>query len=126
MAKGTGLAVGLAIGLALGVALGNIGVGIALGLAFGIIFDAQQTGKRQKREDGADNAVNAEREVEKDVALEKLLMEVRQKGTITNDEVQAMLHVSDATAERYLQELENRGHIRQIGTVGKTVSYEKI
>ena len=45
---------------------------------------------------------------------------------ITNDDVQTLLDVSDATAERYLQELESRGLIKQFGEVGKEVYYLKV
>jgi hypothetical protein len=33
--------------------------------------------------------------------------------------------VSDATATRYLEELELWGHIRQVGRTGKHVTYKK-
>ena len=45
---------------------------------------------------------------------------------ITNDEVEKLLHVSDATATRYLAELEKRGKIRQVGTTGRGVKYVKL
>lgn len=45
---------------------------------------------------------------------------------ITNDEVEKLLHVSDATATRYLAELEKRGKIRQVGTTGRSVKYVKL
>ncbi len=44
---------------------------------------------------------------------------------ITNDEVEKLLHISDATATRYLAELEKRGKIRQVGTTGRGVKYVK-
>lgn len=44
---------------------------------------------------------------------------------ITNDEVEKLLHVSDATATRYLAELEKRGKIQQVGTTGRGVKYVK-
>ena len=45
---------------------------------------------------------------------------------LTNDEVEKLLHVSDATATRYLAELEKRGKIRQVGTTGRGVKYVKL
>jgi uncharacterized membrane protein len=48
------------------------------------------------------------------------------KNKITNDEVEKLLHVSDATATRYLSELEKKGIIKQTGKTGKGVSYIKI
>ncbi len=54
------------------------------------------------------------------------VMELFAKQTeITNDEVEKLLHVSDATATRYLAELEKRGKIRQVGTTGRGVKYVK-
>jgi hypothetical protein len=48
------------------------------------------------------------------------------RTNITNNQVADFLHVSDATATRYLQVLENENKIRQVGKTGKGVRYEKI
>ena len=48
------------------------------------------------------------------------------KNKITNDEVEKLLHVSDATATRYLSALEKEGKIKQVGKTGKAVVYSKI
>ena len=45
---------------------------------------------------------------------------------VTNDEVEKFLHVSDATAERYLNILEKENKIKQVGKTGKAVIYQKI
>ena len=45
---------------------------------------------------------------------------------VTNDEVEKFLHVSDATATRYLSQLEKEGKIKQNGKTGKWVSYSRI
>jgi predicted HTH transcriptional regulator len=45
---------------------------------------------------------------------------------ITNDEVEKYLHVSDATATRYLSILEKEGKIKQNGKTGKGVLYTKL
>jgi Fic family protein len=47
------------------------------------------------------------------------------KPSITNDEVEKLLHVSDATATRYLSHLEQQGRIMQTGKTGHAVSYTK-
>jgi Fic family protein len=44
---------------------------------------------------------------------------------ITNDDVQRLVNVSDATATRYLEELEQEKLITQVGREGKYVYYEK-
>lgn len=45
---------------------------------------------------------------------------------LTNNDVEAMLGVSDATATRYFEELEKEGKVRQVGKTGRHVSYEKV
>jgi len=62
----------------------------------------------------------------KHIKLEKILSEVAKKGKITNDEVEKLLHVSDATATRYLSALVKEGKIKQIGKTGKAVEYTRI
>ncbi|KKQ03399.1 MAG: hypothetical protein US12_C0016G0009 [Parcubacteria group bacterium GW2011_GWA2_36_24] len=49
-----------------------------------------------------------------------------QHSKITNDEIEKFLHVSDATATRYLSQLEKEGKIKQVGKTGKGVSYSRI
>lgn len=58
--------------------------------------------------------------------LEKILELLDAKKKITNDEVEKLLHVSDATATRYLSELEKQGAIKQVGRTGKAVVYTRI
>lgn len=47
-------------------------------------------------------------------------------GKITNDQVEKMLGVSNATTQRYLEQLEKEGLIKQVGKEGQSVYYEKI
>ena len=77
-----------------------------------------------KAADGHSNVLNDARTEARKDAVEKVFAEIKRKGTIRNDDVQALLGVSDATAERYLQELESEGRIVQVGEAGKTVSYK--
>lgn len=58
--------------------------------------------------------------------LERILSAITAKGKITNDEVEKLLHVSDATATRYLSALEKEGKIKQVGKTGKAVEYTRI
>ena len=55
--------------------------------------------------------------------LEKIMGMFLKQASITNDEVEKLLHVSDATATRYLSQLEKEGKIKQEGRTGKSVSY---
>ena len=59
------------------------------------------------------------------------LFETQKNGStgspqVTNDEVEKLLHVSDSTATRYLQALEKENKIKQTGSTGTGVFYEKI
>lgn len=54
----------------------------------------------------------------------KLKEYLKEKTEITNNEVQNYLGVSDASAERYLDELESQGKLKQIGKVGYQVKYK--
>ncbi len=68
---------------------------------------------------------NAEREKEREVNKQKILNLLEEKIKIANDDIQKLLSVSDATATRYLDELEKDGQIKQVGQVGHYVYYEK-
>ncbi len=58
--------------------------------------------------------------------LEKIMGMFLRKSKINNDEVEKLLHVSDATATRYLSQLEKEGKIKQNGKTGKGISYSRI
>src|SRR3989344_7912069 len=58
--------------------------------------------------------------------LDRVMSLFLKQSKITNDEVEKLLHVSDATATRYLSQLEKEGKIQQSGKTGKAVSYLKI
>lgn len=51
----------------------------------------------------------------KNARIQKLREELERKGRMTNDEAQALLGVSDATATRYFKELEKKGEVVQEG-----------
>ena len=58
--------------------------------------------------------------------LDRVMSLFLQHSKITNDEVEKFLHVSDATATRYLSILEKENKIKQVGRTGKGVSYSRI
>lgn len=45
---------------------------------------------------------------------------------LRNNDVEAMIDISDATATRYFDELQKEGKVRQVGRTGKHVYYEKV
>jgi len=58
--------------------------------------------------------------------LDRVMSLFLKQSKITNDEVEKFLHVSDATATRYLSQLEKENKIKQVGKTGKAVSYSRI
>jgi hypothetical protein len=56
---------------------------------------------------------------------DKIIQALTTKNKITNDEVEKLLHVSDATATRYLSALEKEGKIKQVGRTGTGVMYSR-
>lgn len=71
-----------------------------------------------------DKSMIPEQEEEKGKNLEKLQEYIKHKETITNDEVEEFLDISHATATRYLDDLENKDLIEQIGEEGRGVYYK--
>ena len=63
---------------------------------------------------------------EKEENLRKIMDLFKGQERVANNEVERMLGVSDATAERYLQELEKAGKIRQVGKTGMKVYYQLV
>lgn len=56
----------------------------------------------------------------------RILAEFERVERLTNDDVQKLLNISDATATRYLEDLEKQGKIKQVGRTGRHVYYERI
>lgn len=71
------------------------------------------------------NSPFTKRVVEKQQHLDKLRDFVENNPEVTNDAVRELLGVSDETAWRYLDELEQSGMIIQTGKTGRSVTYQK-
>lgn len=54
---------------------------------------------------------------------QKILAFIRANGKIQNNDVEKLAGVSNATAERYLDELEKEGKLAQHGAIGQNVFY---
>lgn len=54
---------------------------------------------------------------------QKILKFVQEHGKIQNNDVEKLAGVSNATAERYLDELEKENKLTQNGTIGQNVFY---
>lgn len=69
--------------------------------------------------------VNKQRSKKKEQAKKKILALFGSQATVTNDDVQKVAGVSEATATRYLDELQKRSKIIQHGISGRGVHYTK-
>jgi len=56
----------------------------------------------------------------------RILESARTKKRITNNDVEDMFCISDNTARRYLDDLEDEGKLTQIGVSGRGVYYEPV
>ena len=65
----------------------------------------------------------SEQEVRKTENKQKILEFVQANGKIQNNDVEKLVGVSNATAERYLNELEKEGKVAQHGAIGQNVFY---
>ena len=107
---------------------------IAIAFIFGIILGKYSfsgpTTKFSKSEGSSPEVMNELRE-EAHEAIQartnkrkaKILALAGKQGRITNDDVEDMFCISDSTARRYLNELEEEGKLNQIGTTGRGVHY---
>ena len=77
--------------------------------------------KRKKDKRG----IVATRSKEKIRNINKLIEFINKKEKVTNNDIEQELKVSNATATRYLDELEKMGKIKQVGRTGKSVYYIK-
>lgn len=69
---------------------------------------------------------NDEQVKEKGDNKQKILELFASKDQVSNNDIQTLLGVSDATATRYLDELERERKIRQVGATGQAVYYERV
>ncbi|KKW14522.1 MAG: hypothetical protein UY54_C0015G0020 [Parcubacteria group bacterium GW2011_GWA2_50_10b] len=63
---------------------------------------------------------------EKEAGKEAIYGLLETNHPLTNNDVEVMLSISDATATRYFDELEKEGKVRQVGKTGRYVNYERI
>lgn len=98
-------------------------VGLVVG---GIVWAVKEDMKSEKgmaKGNGGLDEYNKERQGEVEKNKKKILEFLERKGKITNNEIQALVGVADATATRYMDELEAVGKVSQIGKTGTWVFY---
>lgn len=89
---------------------------ITLIIGIGIGFALTKRGNWQGNEKNKQQQDKEERK-------QKILEMFQEKKEITNNDVEKLLGVSDATATNYLDELERSGKITQKGKTGRGVFY---
>lgn len=62
---------------------------------------------------------------EKEEHKQKILEFMEGRERTANDDIQKLLGVSDRTVQRYFNELEVEGKVKQVGETGKGVFYAK-
>lgn len=92
----------------------NIFILLAVGM-LGVVAGTLLATRQRLRRIAALERHNQQASARKERRKEKILTLFRKKKRITNNEVEGLLGVSDATAIRYLQELEEAGRVRQRG-----------
>lgn len=85
-------------------------IGIA-GIALGMYFGRQRGG------------LISEQAKQKERNKKRILEFLRASEKASNNDIENLLGVSDASATRYLHELELEGKVRQIGETGQSVYY---
>lgn len=60
---------------------------------------------------------------QKEQNKKRILEFLRASGKAGNNDIENLLGVSDATATRYLHELELEGKVQQVGETGQSVYY---
>ncbi len=68
---------------------------------------------------------NVEQAKKKKENMAKILQYLASRAQVSNNDIEQLLKVSNATAERYLDELEQSGLLVQIGRTGVKVIYKK-
>jgi len=102
-----------------------LGVVVGVGVAW-YFFKKNPFDAAQGKPAGKLSELNKAREEKVEENKEKILLLLQGRSQIKNKDVEETLSVSDATATRYLDELEKDGKIKQVGGEQKDTYYSKI
>lgn len=67
-----------------------------------------------------------EQSIHKQKNKQKVLDLLQKETELTNEQIRKLLKVSDRSAVRYMDELEKMGKVKQVGTIGRGVSYKLV
>lgn len=93
-------------------------IGLGIGALVGYFLGKQQGVTTEQ-------PMQANAETEKEKNLNKVRDFIKSKDKFTNDDIEKLLDVSNATVGRYLEDLEQAGEIKQVGKTGKYVYYTR-
>lgn len=102
-------------------------IGVGIGVALARIFSVSKNdNENDKGDQGFSKLVSYQlnRQKKKEEAKNSIYKLLESKRKISNNDIENLLNVSDATATNYLQELETEGKIKQKGKRGRSVYYE--
>ena len=88
-----------------------------------IYFNSKQKPAEQKFANTGLAEYQQELQDKKEKAKEEIINIIKEKGKISNKDITEALKISEATATRYLDELEKDGKIKQVGETGKYTYY---
>jgi Fic family protein len=108
------------IGLIAGIIIGGVGVYLIMA---GLKKKPRLDSSKEHQTGQVDLPEYLEKKAENLGKLKKYIAGTSEN--ITNNDVEKLLGVSDATATRYLEELEKEGLIKQQGETGKYTYYQK-
>ncbi|MBM2820568.1 MAG: dtxR-type protein [Candidatus Berkelbacteria bacterium] len=109
------------LGLLIGIVIGGVGIYYLVPRKTKLLDSARS--KESAKENEIDSPEYLEKKSENIAKLKKYIAGTDEN--ITNSVVEKLLGVSDATATRYLEELEKEGLIKQQGKTGKYTYYQK-
>lgn len=93
-------------------------------LVYGIIIGGIAGYFIGRRQNGESYVNDAERAKSENLQKVRDYLKSMTGNKISNGDVRKLLHVSDSTACRYLNDLEKEGLLKQIGTDGPKVYYK--
>lgn len=99
-----------------------LGIVVVVLIVAGIVWAVREDSKEEEKK--TPELVQKQAQ-EKQEHLQKVLSLIATRDRIANNDVEKLLGVSNATAERYLNELEQKGVLKQVGNIGQGVYYKK-
>jgi len=92
-------------------------LGAIAGTAASRVFFKPKPSKQSKPEE------LQSKELKLNTREEKIINLIKEKGEVANNDVEQLLGVSDASATNYMQKLEDKGLVEQVGKTGRHVKY---